>query len=121
MFNFVRGSVSAWTDWFVVLDAEVYTCDAVFARYDTNLVSCLVLETRRRGVENHHVIFLTHQLLHLVTEFGLMCQDMLAIHDIVLGMRDHLIQVRRSINTAHLAALQIARLNFGAEGCLNFI
>ena len=121
MFNFVRGSISTWTDRLVVLDAEVYTCDAVFARDDTNLVSCLVLETRRRGVENHHVILLTHQLLHLVTELGLMCQDMLAIHNIVFGMRDHLLQVCRSINTAHLAALQIAWLNFGAEGCLNFI
>ena len=121
MFNFVRGCVGARTDRLVVLDAEVYTCDAVFARDDTNLVSCLVLETRRRGVENHHVILLTHQLLHLVTELGLMCQDMLAIHNIVFGMRDHLLQVCRSINTAHLAALQIAWLNFGAEGCLNFI
>ena len=72
MFNFVRGSISTWTDRLVVLDAEVYTCDAVFTWDDTDLMSCLILETWRRRVENHHVVLLTHQLLHLVTELGLM-------------------------------------------------
>ena len=52
----------------VILDAEVYTRDRVFAGKHTDLVRGLILEARRRRVENNHLVVLLDHSLYVLLE-----------------------------------------------------
>ena len=68
----MRYLVGAWiaarSDRLVILDAEVYARDGVFAGEHTNLVRGLVLEARRRRVENNHLVVLLDHPLYVLLE-----------------------------------------------------
>ena len=68
MLNLIRTWIAARSYWLVVLDAEIYTRDRVFTRKHADLVRGLVLETRRRRVENNHLVILLDHSLYVLLE-----------------------------------------------------
>ena len=66
MLNLVWRGISSRTQRPVVLDPEVDSCDSVFARKYSDLVSSGVLEARRRRVKYDHLILLPNQLAHML-------------------------------------------------------
>ena len=58
MLNLIWRGISSRAQRPVVLDSEVDSCDSVFARKDSDLVSGGILEARRRRVKYDHLIFL---------------------------------------------------------------
>ena len=71
----VGARVAARSDRLVILDAEVYARDGVFAGEHTDLVRGLVLEARRRGVEDNHLVVLLDHPLYVLLEILLVLKE----------------------------------------------
>ena len=68
VFYLIGAWIAARSHWLVILDAEVYTRDRVFAGEHTDLVRGLILETRGRRVENNHLVVLLDHPLYVILE-----------------------------------------------------
>ena len=68
MLYLIRAWIAARSHWLVILDAEVYTRDRIFTWKHTDLVRGLILETRRRRIENNHLVILLDHSLNVLLE-----------------------------------------------------
>ena len=74
-----------------------------------------VLESRRGGIKDDHLIILLDNALHLVLELPLLLQHQLALHDIKLSVRSHGLDIVAVLASHLLASLQITGFRRRAE------
>lgn len=67
------------------------------------------------------MVFLPHQLLHLVTILLLVRKHELAIHYAKFSLGCHGLEINGAVCAAHLTPLEVAWLSFGAKCCFNFV
>ena len=80
----------------------------------------LILETRRRRIENNHLVILLDHSLNVLLELLLVLKHHLALHDVVLCIGSHGLQVIAVFLIHLLASLQVIWLLDSAKGSCYF-
>ena len=91
--DLVGTSVGTRANRLVVLDSKVDSRYRVFARKHTDLMSSLILESRRGGIKHDHLVVLLDDSLHLFFELVFVFDHELALHDVVLCIGSHFLHI----------------------------
>ena len=91
--NFIRVGIWARAYWLVVFHPKIDSLYRVFAWQDSNLMSCRVLETWRRRIEDDQLFILLHELSQVLLESFFVVKFHLALIYSHLCIVNHRFQV----------------------------